>query len=120
MAGALSRRHGEEIGTSGFASKSPTPSCSCISCFISFPTPTWLSNLKLSYATDSKIQAVIHAIQSGSDVPQDFTFCNGLLFYKGKLYLGDSNGDLKFVVLQQVHNSPLGGHLGYLKSLHRL
>ena len=62
----------------------------------------------------------MHAIQSGSDVPQGFTFYNGLLSYKGRLYLGDSNGDLKSVVLQQMHDSPLEGHSGYLKYLHRL
>ena len=49
-----------------------------------------------------------------------FTFCNDLLFYKGRLYLGSSNQALKTLVLQQVHDSPLGGHFGYLKSFHRL
>lgn len=34
--------------------------------------------------------------------------------------MGDTKGDLKSVALQQVHDSPLGGHTGYLKSLHRL
>ena len=43
-----------------------------------------------------------------------------MLFYKGRIYLGDSSGDLKGIVLQQVHNGPLEGHLGYLKTLHRL
>lgn len=61
---ALSKRHDEEIGTTCFASESPTPAvlASAIStasegtlCIISFPTPTWLSGLKLSYASDSKI-----------------------------------------------------------------
>ena len=47
-----------------------------------------------------------------------FTFCNELLFYKGRLYLGSSNQTLKTLVLQ--HESPLGGHFGYLKSFHRL
>lgn len=64
VADALSRRHGEEISTSSSASKSPTPAvlASNVSpasegtlCIKSFPTPTWFSDIKLSYAIDSKI-----------------------------------------------------------------
>lgn len=64
VADALSRRHGEEISTSSSASKSPTPAvlASTVSptsegtlCIKSFPTPTSLSDIKLSYAINSKI-----------------------------------------------------------------
>lgn len=34
--------------------------------------------------------------------------------------MGQFNGDLKTKVLQQVHDGPLGGHSGYLKTYHRL
>ena len=44
---------------------------------------------------------------------------NGLLLYKGKIFLGLCDA-LKTVVLQQVHDSPLGGHSGFLKTLHRV
>ena len=66
------------------------------------------------------LKAILQAIQLGTNSFPGFTFCNGLLFYKDRLYLGDSNKNLKDVVLQQVHDSPLGGHSGYLKTLHRL
>ena len=67
-------------------------------CIISFPTP-WLSELKSSYDFDPKLKAMLQAVQSSSNSSLRFTFCNGLLFYKGRLYLGDSNKDLKDVVL---------------------
>ena len=88
-------------------------------CIISFPTP-WLSELKSNYDSDPKLKVILQVVQLGSNSSQGFTFYNGLLFYKGRLYLSDSNQDLKAVVLQQVHDSPLGGHSGYLKTLHRL
>ena len=44
---------------------------------------------------------------------------NGLLLYKDKIFLGLCDA-LKAVVLQQVHDSPLGGHSGFLKTLHRV
>ena len=43
---------------------------------------------------------------------------NGLLLYKGKIYLGTCDA-LKATVLQQVHDSPLGGHPRFLKTLHK-
>ena len=114
VANALSRRE-DTLATSA------KPSIVGIGtlCIISFPTPTWLSDLKSCYITDPAIQRIIQAIQYGQSVPLGFTLCNDLLFYKGELYLGGNARDLKAIVLQQVHDSPLGGHLGYLKTFHK-
>ena len=127
---ALSRRSSDEISVSASVQSDlhiSVPSVSAISdvspastgslCIISFPTPSWLSDLKKSYTFDLKIQSIMQAIQSGFDAHPGFTLCNGLLFYKGRLYLGKSSGDLKSVVLHQVHDSPLEGHSSYLKTL---
>lgn len=104
VADALSRRD-ENLSR---ASIEPYASAVGTLCMISFPTPTWLANLKSSYASDPTIQNIVQAIQSGQFAPKGFTLCNDLLFFKGRLYLGQFNGDLKTKVLQQVHDGPLG------------
>ena len=68
VANALSRRLGDEISTSTSVQSNLhvfVPSMSTISdvspalegtlCIISFPTPSWLSDLKKSYTSDPKI-----------------------------------------------------------------
>ena len=84
---------------------------------ISFPTPTWLAKLKASYGTDSTIKNIVSAFQEGDNPPKGFSLVDGLLFFKGRIYLG-SNSPLKSSILHHVHNGPLGGHLGYVKTLH--
>ena len=114
VANALSRREDTLVTTT----KPSTIRIGTL-CIISFPTPTWLSDLKSSYVINPAIQRIIQAIQSGQSVPSGFALCNDLLFYKGRLYLGGNARDLQAIVLQQVHDSPLGGHSRYLKTFYR-
>ena len=79
------------------------------------PLWDWLVQLKASYAADPFIQSILTAFQSGVDGPKGFTLPNGLLLYKGRIYLGICDS-LKIAILQQIHDDPLGGHSGYLKS----
>ena len=65
------------------------------------------------------MQGILQFFHFGKEVPKGYSVQNGLLLYKGKIYLGTCDA-LKAAVLQQVHNSPLGGHLGFLKTLHRV
>jgi len=44
---------------------------------------------------------------------------NGIILYKDKIFLS-ALSPLKPLVLQHMHDSPLGGHSGYLKTLHRV
>ena len=47
-----------------------------------------------------------------------YTLNQGLLLYKDRFCIGKESG-MKIKVLTLIHDSPLGGHSGYLKSLHR-
>ncbi|XP_075666089.1 uncharacterized protein LOC142635932 [Castanea sativa] len=69
----------------------------------------------------AKIQEeyLISAFQAGKEGPKGFTMQNGLLLYKGRMYLRTCDS-LKIAILQQVHDGPWGGHSGFLKTLHRV
>ena len=58
---------------------------------ISFPTPTWVAELKASYGTDSAIKDIIAAFQEGNTPPKGFSLMDGLLFFKGRIYLGSNS-----------------------------
>lgn len=55
---------------------------------ISFPVPTWPDDLKLTYHTDSQIQDILARLKAGTNDIDQFTLQNGLLLYKGKVYIG--------------------------------
>ena len=86
---------------------------------ISFPCPSWIEELKASYQHSTKVQQLLHQLKSGFSGPKFFSLHNGLILYKGKVYLGPTCS-LKPKILHQVHDSPLRGHSGFLKSFHRL
>ena len=52
------------------------------------------------------MQGVLQALNSGKNVPKGYSLQNGLLLYKGRIYLGTFEA-LKTVFLRQVHDSPL-------------
>ena len=86
---------------------------------ISFPFPSWIEELKLSHQLLLEVPKLFQDLQSGSSGPKHFSLRNGLITYKGRVILGP-NCSLIPKVLQQVHDSPLGGHSRFLKSFHRL
>ena len=57
-------------------------------CMVSFPSPTWLTNHQASYASNEQLQDIFQAFQLGKEVPKGYSVQNGLLLYKGKIYLG--------------------------------
>jgi hypothetical protein len=83
---------------------------------ISFPSPTWLSELKQSYADDPSTKQLLGTLVQGQ--VKHYSLQNGLILFKNRIYLGPQC-NLKQKVLSLIHDSPLGGHSGYLKTLQR-
>ena len=88
-------------------------------CLISFPCPTWIDDLKDGYSSSGKVQQVLKQLQTDTNCPKFFSLHNGLLLYKGRVFLWPTC-TLKAKVFHLVHDNPLGGHAGFLKSYHRL
>ena len=86
---------------------------------ISFPCPLWLDLLKYSYNSDETYQLLLSKLANPSLILVGYSFQNGLILYKNKIFISHSSS-LKSLILQHMHTSPVGGHSGYLKTLHRV
>jgi hypothetical protein len=65
------------------------------------------------------VWTLIQRLQQDSSASDTFTWKNYSLWYKDRLYLC-KNSQLKQKVLLELHTSPVGGHLGFLKTYHRV
>jgi hypothetical protein len=72
---------------------------------ISFPSPTWLEELKLSYDSDPGTTELLHKFQLGGDVPKGYTLRQGLILKKGRIFIV-KNSPFKGKILDYIHNSP--------------
>jgi hypothetical protein len=81
--------------------------------------PKWIEQVTTSYEQDNHCSELISKLTIDPQVVQHFTFSNGLLRYKGKLFIG-GNGDLQQQLLHSFHNSALGGHSGERATYQRL
>jgi hypothetical protein len=62
---------------------------------------------------------LIQRLQQDSGASDTFTWKNGSLWYKDRLYLCN-NCQLKQKVLLELHTSPVGGNSRFLKTYHRV
>ena len=55
---------------------------------ISFPTPTWVAELKASYETDSAIQTILSAFQKDGNPPKGFSLVMACCFSRAESIWG--------------------------------
>jgi hypothetical protein len=83
---------------------------------ISFPSPTWVSDLKASYLTDPLTTALLQNLQQGAPSPKGLSLQQGLLFRKDLLWIV-KHSPFQHQVLEFIHSNPSVGHSGYHKTI---
>jgi hypothetical protein len=85
---------------------------------ISFPTPTWVDDLKSSYLQDSVTRDLYSKLQLGLDTPKVYTLQQGLILWKVRIWI-NKNSTFKLHLLAYIHANPTAGHSGYHKTVHQ-
>src|SRR6202034_2480789 len=88
-------------------------------CAISIIQPDWINEVREEWKNDEEVWALIQKLQQDSTMSDTFSWQNDSLWYKDRLYLC-KNSKLKQKILMELHASSLGGHLGFLKTYHRV
>jgi hypothetical protein len=71
----------------------------------------WLEELTLSYQSHSKACELLTQLAVSPDAVPPYTLSQGLIHYKGRIWLGSST-PIQQRVIQAFHSSPVGGHSG--------
>jgi hypothetical protein len=79
------------------------------SCALSESQPKWLEDIVGSYFGDAYAQDLIVKLVVNNDVVPGFSLVNGLLRYKGRLWVRDYV-ELQNILLLAFHSSAVGGH----------
>jgi hypothetical protein len=87
--------------------------------FTSAAIPVWMTKVVKSYSEDLKCKELIQQLTVTPTALPNFTFSEGLLHYKHKIYVG-SITPLRKYIIDSLHNSELGGHSGEKATYERI
>ena len=79
--------------------------------------PEWITEARDEWKNDEEVWTFIPKLEQDPSASDTFSWKNDSLWYKVHLYLC-KNSQLKQKVLLELHISPLGGYLGFLKTYH--
>jgi len=87
--------------------------------FLSIPQLDFLNDIKQSLEANLEFQQLTKSIQDSPTAHPDHTLYNGLILFKGRIWLNSDNPSIPSLLLEH-HATPLGGHLGVAKTTHRI
>lgn len=105
----------ENKAVDAFSRMGPTVSFLEVSC----PWVLELDEVRLAVARDRELSKIVANIQSGSEEKSGCSVVEGILHYKGILVLPKPSQFIE-MVLQEYHNTRIGGYLGFLKTYKRI
>ncbi|WVZ95539.1 LOW QUALITY PROTEIN: hypothetical protein U9M48_041292 [Paspalum notatum var. saurae] len=86
---------------------------------LSAAVPSWLADVSDGYQHNFAAQSLIAKLTVASDSVPHFTFRDGVLRYKNRIWLGN-NLPLQSKILSEFHSSPVGSHSGFPVTYARL
>lgn len=93
------------------------PTLNCIA--ITTPKVLQLGEIKNEVATDEVLGKLVKDLQGGLNTQVGYTLVDGILLYHGKVVL-PSNSPFVDLMLQECHDTKIGGHSGFLKTYKRV
>ena len=88
-------------------------------CAISIVVPERLSKVQIEYVKDPKTRKLIEEVENNKETNSKYLWEKDILWYKQRIYL-PSSSKFKTQVLKENHDSPTGGHVGFLKTYHNI
>ena len=88
-------------------------------CALSILQANWVEEAKAEWKNDVETSNLIEQLKSDPSSSYKFCWKGDTLWYKECLYLC-KNSNLKIKILTELHESPVGGHSGFLKTYHRV
>lgn len=86
---------------------------------LSMPHPMFLEAIRDYVHSNTSFQDHIQQLTSLLDSQIDYRFHDGLLYFQNRICL-DQHHPFRHSLISEFHTSPLGGRMGFAKTLHRL
>jgi len=64
---------------------------------------------------DESLKEVIEALKQNCETKADFSYSDGVLFYKGRLVISAKSSWIP-ILLKEYHSTPQGGHSGFYRT----
>jgi len=110
-------KKGGDNGVADALSRRQHPPSDCFA--LSVATPTWCYELQNGYHADPQATKLLTTLAANPTAVPHFTLVDGLLRFKNRLWIGN-NTNLQRQLIEQMHNSPIGGHSGIPATVKRL